>query len=418
MAQAPSRTAPESIVPAFSPQTWLWRLVALLLIAASLWGLQTLTSATLNDYIIQIIILAGINIILAVSLTLINGVTGQFSLGHAGFMAVGAYASAAFTYYAGPRLALPGWTIFLLAIAIAAVMAGIAGLIVGLPSLRLRGDYLAIVTLGFGQIIIVLITTIKEVGGARGFIDLPPYTNFVWVYAMVFACILSVRNLADSQLGRAMRAVRDDEVAAEAAGINTTRIKVLAFVISSMWAGVAGALQAHYIQSAHPGSFTFLKSVEVVVMVVLGGLGSITGATVTAVLLKVLEEVLRSLTGAFWVCLGLVVLAAILSLPRYRDAMRRGATGWLLWLRWPVFSAVILLLLWYGGIPWAVGKYGQDWVNTLSASLRYIIYALILIVLMLLRPQGLLGREELSWALFRRKKGAEPVDEGVAGTLK
>jgi branched-chain amino acid transport system permease protein len=415
MAQASPLSTP--LASSFSPIVWLWRLGALVAIAALLWGLQRVASTTINDYVYQIIILAGINIILAVSLTLINGVTGQFSLGHAGFMAVGAYTAAAFTYYAGPRLELPGWGIFMLALLLAAVAAGVAGLIVGLPSLRLRGDYLAIVTLGFGQIIIVLITTINEVGAARGFIDLPPYTNFIWVYALVFACVLSVRNLADSHLGRSMRAVRDDEVAAEAAGINTTKVKVLAFVISSMWAGVAGALQAHYIQSAHPSSFTFLKSVEVVVMVVLGGLGSITGAALTAVILKVLEEVLRSLAGAYWVGMGLIALAAALSLPRYRDQIKQGAAGWLLWLRWPLFSAVMLVLIWTQLLPWAITTYGQDRINNLTASLRYVIYALILIVLMLLRPQGLLGREELSWSLFRRKKGKEPVDKGVAGTL-
>jgi branched-chain amino acid transport system permease protein len=153
--------------------------------------------------------------------------------------------------------------VFLVAILLAATVAGIAGWLVGLPSLRLRGDYLAIVTLGFGQIIIAIVQTIKEVGGSLGFNNLPLYTTFTWVFALAILCVLTVRNLAVSSLGRAMKAVRDDEVAAAAVGINTTRIKVLAFVISSMWAGIAGALQVHLIQLAQPDSFNFVRSVEI-----------------------------------------------------------------------------------------------------------------------------------------------------------
>lgn len=395
---------------------WIGRAVLALVLVRGLQGLETLLAHSLNPYYLDIINLAGISIILAVSLNLINGITGQFSLGHAGFMAVGAYAAASFTYYAGPRLDLRNDVIFAIALIIAAVAAGLAGLIVGLPSLRLRGDYLAIVTLGFGQIIISIIRNIKEVGGASGFTPLPAFSNFVWIYGGAVLCILSVRNLADSNIGRSMRAVREDEVAAEAMGINTTQVKVLAFVISSMWAGVGGALEVHYLHLAHPNQFTFVRSIEVVVMVVLGGLGSITGVTVSAVLLKVLEEVLRNLTGAFWVGLGLVALAMGLAYPRYRAAMRRGPVGWVLWLRWPIFASIAIFCLFH---------YGQEWLQQNISALRYVIYALILIVLMLLRPQGLLGRSELSWQLFRRRAAAggsvgapsEPVDAGVEGTL-
>jgi len=423
------------MAPSFAWRIWPLRIAAAIAAVALLLGLQTLLARSLNEYYQQIIILAGVNIILAVSLTLINGITGQFSLGHAGFMAVGAYAAACFTFYAGPRLILLDTVVFLIALAIAAFVSGLAGWLVGLPSLRLRGDYLAIVTLGFNQIIIVIITTINEVGGARGFVDLPPMTSFAWVYGLVILCILTVRNLADSDLGRSMRAVREDEIAAEAVGVNTTRIKVLAFVVSSMWAGVAGALQAHYIQSAHPGSFTFVKSVEVVVMVVLGGLGSITGATVTAVVLTVLVEVLRTISGAFWVGLGLILLAAALALPQYRPRLRQSIASWIQWLSWPVLSTAALILLFH---------FGREELEQRRDALRYVIYALILIVLMLLRPQGLLGRGEFGWHLMRRRAvtneavtnepesnlsagraggevtqaQTEPADEAVEGSIK
>ena len=375
---------------------WPLRLIGAIVFFFALLGAQNVIRNTVDPYNQQIIALAGVNVILAVSLNLINGVTGQFSLGHAGFMAVGAYTSAAFTYYAGPRLALIDPLIFAIALVIGAICAGIAGLLVGLPSLRLRGDYLAIVTLGFGQIVVSIIRTVKEVGDASGFTGLGRYTNLAWVFGLAVVCILSMRNLADSQLGRSMRAVRDDEIAAEAAGIDTTRVKVLAFVISAMWAGVAGGLYVHYVQLAHPNDFLFLKSIEIVVMVVLGGLGSITGAASTAVILRVLEERLRDPDWAFGVGLALVLLAALLSYPRYRAQMQ-SASGWFRWLRWPVLSLVGLVLIF---------MYGRDWLASNVSALRYIIYALILIVLMLLRPQGLFGSSELSWDgiknLFRR----------------
>ena len=289
-----------------APPNWLVRVGAAALILAALFGAKALLNNTYNAYITQVIALVGVNIILAVSLNLINGVTGQFSLGHAGFMAAGAYASAAFSFYASPYLALPQALIFAIALVIGAVVAGVAGLVVGLPSLRLRGDYLAIVTLGFNQIIISILQNADVVGGATGFNAIPRYADLVWIFALVIACVLCVRNLANSQLGRSMKAIRDDEIAAEAVGINTTGIKVLAFVVSAMWAGVAGALQVHYLGSANPDSFTFVKSVEIVVMVVLGGLGSITGSIVSASALKFLEEALREANSVFWVVAAFV----------------------------------------------------------------------------------------------------------------
>jgi len=279
---------------------WLLALAALAVLQASLKGL-------IGAYYYQIVILVGINIILAVSLNLINGFTGQFSIGHAGFYAVGAYTSASVVYYGGPwfRAAtafLPQLAqdavLLLLGILAAAVAAGIAGLAVGIPSLRLRGDYLAIVTLGFGEIIRVLILNIDTIGGSRGFSGIPQLSNFFWVYLAVVVTIVSIHNLVNSSYGRAFISIRDDEIAAEAMGVDTTRIKVLSFVISSMFAGIAGSLFGHFTMYLHPNSFLFITSFYVIIMIVVGGLGSIEGAVLGAILITVVLEVFREF-GAF-----------------------------------------------------------------------------------------------------------------------
>ena len=387
-----------SFAPNHAAPNWLLRALGAATILAILFGLQWLLRAQFNPYITQVIALVGVNIILAVSLNLINGVTGQFSLGHAGFMAVGAYASAAFSFYASPYLALPPQIIFAIALLIGATGAGVAGLIVGLPSLRLRGDYLAIVTLGFNQIIISILQNADIVGGATGFNSIPQYADLVWIFAFVILCIVCVRNLANSQLGRSMKAIRDDEVAAEAVGINTTGIKVTAFVISAMWAGIAGALQVHYLGSANPDSFTFVKSVEIVVMVVLGGLGSITGSVVSATGLKFLEEALRNANSVFWVVPLLFALGLAL-------------TGWSAFkarrlARWSLGAATSVVVL--GAFLWFAGQ-NQDWLESNKGAMRYVIYALILIGMMLVRPEGLLGR----WELSARRRKPPLVDAGV-----
>jgi branched-chain amino acid transport system permease protein len=255
-----------------------------------------------GPYIHQILILVGINIILAVSLNLINGYTGQFSIGHAGFFAVGAYTSAFLVSliepsfrHATPFLPVIGQdTLLLLAgIVAGAAFAGIAGLAVGIPSLRLRGDYLAIVTLGFGEIIRVFILNINAIGGSRGFTGITKLSNFFWVYFFVIVAVITVHNLVYSSFGRAFISIRDDEIAAEAMGVDTTRFKVTSFVISSMFAGVAGALFGHFTMYLHPNTFTFIKSFEIIIMIVIGGLGSIEGAILGAVLITVILEAFR-----------------------------------------------------------------------------------------------------------------------------
>ena len=313
----------------------------------------------INPYYARIINLIGINVTLAVSLNLINGLAGQFSIGHAGFMAVGGYTATYFTVYHGQALAaLAGSTLndavggslaMVVSLTLGASAAALAGLVVGIPSLRLRGDYLAIVTLGFSEIIRVLILNIPAVGGATGFTDAIPITNFFWIFAMAVVTIVVVRNIATSTFGHALATIRGDEIAAEAMGINTTRHKVLAFVISAALAGVAGGLSGQlFANPLNPQNLNFVKSIEVIVMIVLGGIGSITGATVGATILTVLPEALRSFDRQF-------------------------------------------------------------------PGLRMVVYALLLILMMIFRPQGLLGRWELTWSWLGSRLWRRPA-AGPAGT--
>ncbi len=297
-------------------------------------------SGSINDYYLQVIKFVGINIILAVSLNLINGYTGQFSLGHAGFMAIGAYTSAYLSKAHGASLlhlfgggnfaVVP---LFIVVLLVGGAAAAVAGLLVGVPSLRLRGDYLAIVTLGFGEIIRVIIQNTEIVGGASGYPGVPGYTTFFWAYALAALTVYIVVSLIDSTYGRGFLTVRDDEVAAEAMGINTTKYKVVAFIIGAFFAGVAGGLFAHTTTYINPAGFDFQRSIEVVVIVILGGMGNTAGVVFAAILLTVLAEYLRFVAG-------------------------------------------------YTFLP--------DWLRKLAAN-RTIIYALVLIVLMLTRPQGLFG---------------------------
>jgi branched-chain amino acid transport system permease protein len=321
---------------------WLGPLVVL----AVLFAADALLGRFVNPYAMRILMLCGISVILAVSLNLINGFTGQFSIGHAGFMAVGAYTSAMFSMHLGKGWAaglasagVPGEVgeglLLMAALFVGGGAAAIAGYVVGLPSLRLRGDYLAIVTLGFGEIIRVIITTVDSVGGARGLPGIPSWVSPFWVGLWAVVVVVFSNRLARSTHGRALFAIRDDEVAAEALGVDTTGYKVLAFVISSFFAGVAGGLFAHYNSYLHPNSFTFIKSIEIIAMIVLGGMGSVSGAVLAAIILTVLPEALRS-----------------------------------------------------------------------AQELRMVIYSLMLIVLMITRPQGLLGTRELSFDWLRRRRPA------------
>ena len=303
----------------------------------------------INPYYYQIIIYAGINIILASSLNLINGFAGQFSLGHAGFMAIGAYLSAALsTYFAPILISVFGNSVFghaiwfIIVLFIGGVGAAIVGLIVGVPSLRLRGDYLAIVTLGFGEIIRVIIQSLDIVGASQGFrgvyiysngvkslemmnelsnisykfYSIPKYTDFFWTFLVVAILIFGTANLMRSTYGRGYIAVKDDEIAAEAMGINTTKFKVSAFILGAFFAGVAGGLYSHFIQYINPEDFNFLRSVEIVVMVILGGMGSILGVFLAAIILTILPELLRDVQQYRMIVYSLLLVIMMLLRPQ------------------------------------------------------------------------------------------------------
>ena len=302
-----------------------------------LYVLWTVVYGVVNDFWKFNFLILGINIILAVSLNLINGYTGQFSLGHAGFMAVGGYASAVITLYYGKALAgmgMPTTVIFLIAILFGGVLAAIFGFIIGMPTLRLKGDYLAIATLGFGEIIRLSVLNVDYLGAATGMKGLPAYTNFNWIFILTIITVVIVYNLINSSHGRAILSVREDEIAAETMGINTTRYKVIAFVIGAFFAGIAGALFAHNIRLVTPTSFTFMKTVDILVIVVLGGLGSTSGV----------------IMGAF---------------------------------------AFTVLNTFLADYPYE----------------RMIIFSLLLVIMMLLRPEGLMGTKELRIPFLNKKEG-------------
>ncbi len=287
--------------------------------------LFSLGSGHINPYYLDIVLGIGINIILAVSLNFINGYTGQFSLGHAGFMAVGAYTCASVTLFLGPMvLPLFGGAIemlgvpalFLMALCAGGVLAAAVGWLVGVPSLRLKGDYLAIVTLGFGEIIRVIFQNIQAVGGPSGLKGIQTYTNLFWTYAWAALAIFTVLMLVHSTYGRGFLAVHDDEIAAAAMGVNTTRYKVTAFVVGSFFAGVAGGLYAHLKTFISPSGFDFLKSIDIVVMVILGGMGNTPGVILAAILLTLLPEVLRPVAQYRMILYALLIIIIMLTRPQ------------------------------------------------------------------------------------------------------
>jgi branched-chain amino acid transport system permease protein len=291
-------------------------------------------SGQFNRYYLGISVDIAINIVLAVSLNLINGHTGQFSLGHAGFMALGAYSAASITWAMSSALQSPALAplVFVLALVVGGAVAALAGLGVGVPSLRLRGDYLAIVTLGFGEIIRVLLQTtdtvarsfgdsgvarwLEQMGGASGMKGIYTLTSFGWAWAMAAVTVYVVATLVNSTYGRGFIAVHDDEVAASAMGINPTRYKVTAFVIGAFFAGIAGGLYAHHKSFLSPSGFDFMKSIEIVVMVILGGMGRTVGVVIAAILLTVLPEALRGLADYRMILYSLLIIGIMLARPQ------------------------------------------------------------------------------------------------------
>ena len=282
----------------------------------------------LDAYQNSIVIDVGINIILAVSLNLINGHTGQFSLGHAGFMAIGGYTAAKFTIELSPLVPAAAQPfLFLGGLILGGALAAVSGLLVGIPSLRLRGDYLAIVTLGFGEIIRVILQNMEWVGGASGLKDIPRYTTLGWSLALAAVTTYFVASLVNSTYGRGFIAVHDDEVAASAMGINPTRYKVTAFVIGAFFAGIAGGLFAHHKRFLSPVGFDFMKSIDIVVMVILGGMGRTAGVVAAAVILTVLPELLRGFADIRMILYSLLIIVLMILRPQGLFTFSRKPAG-------------------------------------------------------------------------------------------
>lgn len=304
----------------------------LLLLLAGYGLISVLVSVgVLNLFYVQILQQIGINIILAVGLNLIVGFSGQFSLGHAGFMAIGAYAAAII----GSKS--PTYGAFFGAMLVGALLSGAVALLVGIPTLRLKGDYLAVATLGVSEIIrIFIINGGSLTNGAAGILGIPNFTTWQIVYFFVVITTIATLNFLRSPIGRSTLSVREDEIAAESVGVNTTKIKIIAFVFGAITASIAGALQAGFIGSVVPKDYTFINSINVLIIVVFGGLGSITGAIVSAIVLGILNMLLQDV-----------------------------------------------------------------------ASVRMIIYALALVLVMIFRPGGLLGTWELSLSRFFKQSKKE-----------
>jgi len=358
-----------------------------------------------NDFTQRLVVLAALYVTLSVSLNLINGITGQFSMGHAAFYMVGAYTAAILTLF-NPVLAAKNPLLWLLAMIVCGgLLAGIAGLLVGVPSLRLRGDYLAIVTLGFGEIVRIVANNVKfgEKGGSYGF-SVDVRVTAVWLaWLFAFFAIAMCRNLLSTARGLTFLAVREDETASLAMGVNVTQTKVTAFVIGAALAGGAGAILAHFEGFASSNMFTMDVSFIIVTMVVLGGTGSITGSVVAAILLFFVPEKMRDLPDlpiggitAFFIVIALLVAALRYVSQQYHGPAARKAL---------LYAGVVLA----GGVVATILGLILNSIPAVRATplvegakLRMVVFAVTLIVLMLLRPQGIFGKSEFSWDWVRR----------------
>lgn len=287
--------------------------------------LVLIETGIINAYLQATMVTICVNIMLAVSLNLVTGFTGQFSLGHAGFMAIGAYSTALIT------MSIPTVWGFVLGLITGAVLAALLGFLVGLPTLRLRGDYLAIATLGMAEIIRVLLLNMGFTNGAAGLSGIPQFVNWNWLFVLTVGTVVLISNFLNSRFGHDCIAVREDEIAAESIGVRSTRVKTLAFMTGAFFGAIAGGVYASYFYFLKPDLFGFMQSINILVIVVLGGLGSVSGSIIAAVLLAVISTLLQPFP-----------------------------------------------------------------------EIRMILYSLALVVLMVFRPQGIMGSRELSLQLFSR----------------
>ncbi|MDO5100270.1 MAG: branched-chain amino acid ABC transporter permease [Eubacteriales bacterium] len=279
-------------------------------------GLYFLIAVLVNSGIISayqagIMNLICINVILAASLNITVGCLGQITIGHAGFMSIGAYTAGLLAEH----LQLPGVGGYLIGLLLGGLLAGVAGVIIGIPALRLRGDYLAIITLAFGEIIRVLIEYFKFTGGAQGLSGIPTYQDFNTFFFLTVICIVLMYSVMTSRFGRAVLAIREDEVAAEASGINTTFYKTLAFALSAVFAGIAGGMYAGNYGVLTAKYFDFNNSINILVMVVLGGMGSFTGAILSAIVLTILPQVLLDFNEYRMIIYSLILIIMMIFRP-------------------------------------------------------------------------------------------------------
>ena len=263
-----------------------------------------ISSGIISNYWLGIIMIAGINIILASSLNLATGYLGQLTLGHAGFMSVGAYVSALCSIH----LELP----FIASLLMGAIIAAIIGVIIGIPTLRLKGDYLCIITLAFNEIIRVIMVNLSITNGSKGLVGIPRSTNFAIVFFSAAVTVFVIYSIVKSRHGRAIISIREDETASELSGIPTTYYKILAFAISAFFAGLAGGLYAHYITVISPKVFDYNKSVEILVIVVLGGMGNWKGSIIAAIVMTILPEYLRAFSQYIMLLYAAILIIAMI----------------------------------------------------------------------------------------------------------
>ncbi len=391
------------------------RFFSILLAVGGCFLLDFLVTTFVQEFYVRLVILAGLYVTLAVSLNLINGITGQFSIGHAAFYMVGAYSGGLISnlYFANSPFAASSW--ILISLVAGGIFAALAGLVVGLPSLRLKGDYLAIVTLGFGEILRIIVFNQEPLGRSYGMEVVPGHRALWLVWLLAITCIAVCRNLLKSAHGLGFLAVREDEIAAQAMGVSLTKQKVIAFVVGAAFAGAAGALLAHTEGFVTPDQFKMEMSFLILTMVVLGGSGSITGSALAGATLFIIPELPRIIKFEISLALLVAILAGIGTLvwmnrrfmAKFHDPNRVRRTLLVAAANLGLFATFII-----------VGKLVERYTilgdKVYEASnIRYMILAVVLLVVMLLRPAGLLAEHEFSWdwvkSLFRRREPAAEV---------
>lgn len=390
---------------------WPTRLLSILLALVFCFGLEALAMKG-GDLTVRLVMFAGLYVTLSVSLNLINGITGQFSIGHAAFWMTGAYTAGIVSNSFIGKLGLPASVSLALLVLCGAAGAAIAGFVVGMPSLRLKGDYLAVVTMGFGEILRILVQSQQSIGGSYG-MNIAPKIKMVWmVWLLAILCIAVCRNLLKTAHGLPFLAVREDEIASSAMGVNVTRVKVTAFVIGSAFAGAAGALLGSSEAFISPDMFKMDISFIILTMVVLGGTGSITGSALAGAALFYIPELLRDMApvqGNGLLAGAVAVVSVVIALKWLSDHYHGPKWNKAGFMVGAVVGAVVLqflLSLVLKGVPSLAA------VQIEAQKLRMVIFAVTLIVLMLLRPQGVFAHHEFSWTWVKKllgMKGPEPA---------